>query len=76
MALDRPAAGGSRRSRPVGRLGQVGRKLGDEAVFRGDQVIASLVLPGLATTVAELWVGVDEADDDDAADDGAAPNGA
>ena len=48
-----------------------------EAVFRGDQVIASLVLPGFATTVAELWVGVDEADeDDDAAGDGAAANGA
>ena len=48
-----------------------------EAVFRDDQVIASLVLPGFATTVAELWVGVDEAeDDDDAAGDGAAANGA
>ncbi len=48
-----------------------------EAVFRGDQVIASLVLPGFATTVAELWVGVDEADeDDDAAGDGAPANGA
>ena len=48
-----------------------------EAVFRGDQVIASLVLPGFATTVAELWVDVHEAeDDDDAADDGAAANGA
>ena len=42
-----------------------------EAVFRGDQVIASLVLPGFATTVAELWVGVNEAEDeDDAAGDG------
>jgi Uma2 family endonuclease len=47
-----------------------------EAVFRGDQVIGSLVLPGFATTVAELWVGVDEADDDDAAGDGADANGA
>ena len=48
-----------------------------EAVFRGDQVIASLVLPGFATTVAELWVGVDDAeDDDDAADDGGGANGA
>ena len=44
-----------------------------EAVFRGDQVIASLVLPGFATTVAELWVDVDE-DEDEAADPGA--NGA
>jgi Uma2 family endonuclease len=35
-----------------------------EAVFRDDQVIVSLVLPGFATTVAELWMGVDDADDD------------
>ncbi len=48
-----------------------------EAVFRDDQVIASLVLPGFATTVAELWVGVDEAEEwDDTAGDGAAANGA
>jgi Uma2 family endonuclease len=40
-----------------------------EVVFRDDQIIVSLVLPGFATTVAELWVGVDE--DDDAADAGA-----
>ncbi len=49
-----------------------------EAVFRGDQVIVNLVLPGFATTVAELWVGVDDAEDDDDAagvDDDAA-NGA
>jgi Uma2 family endonuclease len=39
-----------------------------EAVFRGEQVIASLVLPGFATTVAELWADVE---DDDAADAGA-----
>jgi len=39
-----------------------------EAVFRDDQVIVSLVLPGFATTVAELWVDVEEADDEDAAD--------
>ena len=38
-----------------------------EAVFRDEQVIASLVLPGFATTVAELWIGLDE-DEDDAAD--------
>ncbi len=42
-----------------------------EAVFRDDQVIASLVLPGFATTAAELWVDVEENDDDDAADDAA-----
>jgi Uma2 family endonuclease len=48
-----------------------------EAVFRDDQVIASLVLPGFATTVAELRVGVDEAEEwDEAAGDGAAANGA
>jgi Uma2 family endonuclease len=45
-----------------------------EAVFRDQQVIASLVLPGFATTVAELWVDVEEDGDDDAADAGA--NGA
>ena len=39
-----------------------------EAVFRDDQVIASLVLPGFATTVAELWVDVE--DDESAADIG------
>ena len=39
----------------------------EEAVFRDDQVIVSLVLPGFATTVAELWVDVEgDADDDDA----------
>jgi Uma2 family endonuclease len=38
----------------------------DEQVFRDEQVITSLVLPGLATTVAELWIDVenDSADDD------------
>jgi Uma2 family endonuclease len=35
-----------------------------EAVFRDEQVIASLVLPGFATTVAELWVGIEEDEDD------------
>jgi Uma2 family endonuclease len=39
-----------------------------EAVFRDEQVIVSLVLPGFATTVAELWADVE---DDDAADAGA-----
>ncbi len=38
-----------------------------EAVFRDEQIIASLVLPGFATTVAELWVGVEE-DEDETAD--------
>jgi Uma2 family endonuclease len=42
-----------------------------EAVFRDDQVIASLVLPGFATTVAELWLDVEENNDDDGADDDA-----
>ncbi len=32
----------------------------DEAVFRDEQVIVSLVLPGFATTVAELWIGVED----------------
>ncbi len=40
----------------------------EEAVFRDDQVIVSQVLPDFATTVAELWVDVEEGDDDDAAD--------
>ena len=31
-----------------------------EAVFRDNQVIVSLVLPNFATTVAELWVDVEE----------------
>ena len=39
-----------------------------EAVYRGEQVIVSLVLPGFATTVAELWADVE---DHDAADAGA-----
>ena len=42
-----------------------------EAVYRDEQVIVSLVLPGFATTVAELWADVDEVEDDDAADVGA-----
>jgi Uma2 family endonuclease len=36
-----------------------------EAVFRDEQAIVSLVLPGFATTVAELWLGLEEGDDDD-----------
>ena len=42
----------------------------DEAVFRDDQVIRSLVLPGFATTVAELWTVVEEDDDADEAEPG------
>ncbi len=65
---------------PLERMVTVLTRRGDiwsEAVFRGDQAIASLVLPGFATTVAELWAGVDDAKDDvDAAPDGAAANGA
>jgi len=34
----------------------------DEAVFRNEQVIGSLVLPGFATTVAELWIDVEDED--------------
>jgi len=32
----------------------------NEAVFRDEQIIGSLVLPGFATTVAELWIDVEE----------------
>src|SRR5262249_26047816 len=32
-----------------------------EAVFRGDQVIVSLVLPGFATTMAEPWADIEDA---------------
>jgi Uma2 family endonuclease len=38
----------------------------DEAVFRDEQVISSFVLPGIAMTVADLWIGIDEVDDDSA----------
>jgi Uma2 family endonuclease len=34
----------------------------DEQVVRGEQVIPSLVLPGLLTTVLELWQMIDEDD--------------
>jgi hypothetical protein len=34
-------------------------------VFRDDQVIASLVLPGFATTVAELWIDLEEDEESD-----------
>jgi Uma2 family endonuclease len=39
----------------------------DETVFRDEQVISSMVLPGIVTTVAELWLDVEE-DADDPAD--------
>jgi Uma2 family endonuclease len=42
----------------------------DEAVFRDQQVIQSLVLPGLTTTVAELWADVENEDDDEDMSDG------
>ena len=32
----------------------------NEAIFRDEQMIVSLVLPGFATTVAELWIDVEE----------------
>ncbi len=38
----------------------------NELVVRGDQVIPSLVLPGFATTVVELWADVEEEQDDPA----------
>jgi Uma2 family endonuclease len=41
-----------------------------EAVFRDEQTIISRVLPGFATTVAELWIDVEEDEDDDAIDPG------
>jgi Uma2 family endonuclease len=40
----------------------------NEAVLRGDQVIASLVLPNFVTTVADLWIDVPQVDEVDAAD--------
>ncbi len=42
----------------------------NEAVSRDDQVIASLVLPDFATTVAELWIDVPVDNEEDAADPG------
>jgi hypothetical protein len=32
----------------------------DEKVYRDKEIIGSLVLPGFATTVAELWADVEE----------------
>ena len=39
-----------------------------EAVFRDNQVINSLVLPGFTTTVAELWVNLEGDENADEAD--------
>jgi Uma2 family endonuclease len=44
----------------------------DEVVLRDQQVITSLVLPGFATTVAELWVDVEETEE---GTDGSRANG-
>jgi Uma2 family endonuclease len=46
----------------------------NEAVFRDQQVIVSLVLPGFTATVAQLWIDVEEEDDEDDAT-GPAANG-
>ena len=45
-----------------------------EVVLRDEQVIGSLVLPGFATTVAELWIDIEDDENDDPPDPGA--NGA
>jgi Uma2 family endonuclease len=58
---------------PLKRIVTVLTRHGDawsEAVFRDEQVIVSLILPGFATTVAELWVDSDD-DDDNSAEPGA-----
>ena len=41
----------------------------DEAVFRDDQVIASLVLPGFALRVSDLWIEIEEDEDESDAED-------
>ena len=54
---------------PLKRIVTVLTRYGDtwnEAVFRDEQVIVSRVLAGLTTTVAELWLDVEEVDDDSA----------
>ncbi len=40
----------------------------DEAVFRDQQVIGTQVLPGFVTTVAELWIDVEEVEEPNSAD--------
>jgi Uma2 family endonuclease len=42
-----------------------------EQVFRDEQVIAGFVLPGFATTVAELWIDVEPDDSPDEEANGA-----
>src|SRR4029077_17996610 len=42
-----------------------------DAVFRDEQVIGSLVLPRFATTVAELWIDIEDDENDDTPDPGA-----
>jgi Uma2 family endonuclease len=59
---------------PIARKVTVLTRRGDtwaEAVFRDDQVIVSLVSSGFATTVAELWVDVEDVAGDDADEAGA-----
>jgi len=41
----------------------------DEAVFRDQQVIGTQVLPGFVTTVAELWIDVEQQEEPDDATD-------
>jgi Uma2 family endonuclease len=58
---------------PLKRIVTVLTRHGDawsEAVFRDEQVIVSLILPGFATTIAEVWVDSDD-DDDNSAEPGA-----
>jgi Uma2 family endonuclease len=43
----------------------------DEAIFRDQQVIQSLVLRGLTTTIAELWMDIEDEEVADAATNGA-----
>ena len=48
---------------PFKRVVMVLTRRGDtwhESVFRDDQMIGTLVLPGFGTTVAELWIDVEE----------------
>jgi len=58
---------------PLKRIVTVLTRRGDvwnEAVYTDQQVIVSIVLPGFATTVAELWVDYEE-DVDNSAELGA-----
>ena len=42
-----------------------------DAIFHDNEAIVSLVLPGLGTTVAELWIDVDQDDEHDPGANGA-----